>query len=685
VTSDPPERKLAAILSADVVGYSRLMAEDETATIRTLTDYREVIATLIRQHRGRVVDSPGDNLLAEFPTALDAVQGAVEIQRVIQARNADLPADRRMEFRIGIHMGDVAVEGERLYGDGVNIAARLEGLAEPGGICISRTVHEQIRRKLELGYQDLGDQDVKNIPEPIRAYRIGIGGGALPSVLRPRSTRRVVVTTLLVLVLAVMGGAIWRYLASLGGGGRVSVTGALPTAIAVLPFADMSPAGDQEYFADGMAEELINALTKVPGLRVVARTSAFAFKGKNEDIRTIGKQLNVGAVIEGSVRKAGERVRITAQLVRVADGFHIWSETYDRKLDDVFAIQDEIARATVAALEVRLASAEPLVKRPTGNLRAYELYLTGRRFWNQRTAEGVRKAIEYFEKALEADPNYALAYVGLADSYGVLCFYGHEACKEALSKYEPAVMQALRIDESLGEAHVSLGALRMHQWRWGEAETEFRRGLQLNPGYSTAHHWYWWFLITVDQAQEALPEVLEALELDPLSPIINRSVGEGYLYTGDYPRAIERFEKALELNPNDPWVRPLLARASLYQGAEPETLGLFPGQRSQPPVERLLRTAYQEGGDRAVYRKSIELRTAESGKECTDIPGVWAAFLFARLGESDRMFECLQQAADHRLLLFLFEPSLQRYRSDPRFVSILRQMGLEEYLRRKGT
>jgi tetratricopeptide (TPR) repeat protein len=247
------------------------------------------------------------------------------------------------------------------------------------------------------------------------------------------------------------------------------------------------------------------------------------------------------------------------------------------------------------------------------------------------------------------------------------------------------VTQALRVDESLGEAHISLGALRMHQWRWAEAETEFRRGLQLSPGYSTAHHWYWWFLITVDQAEEALSHVLKALKLDPLSPIINRSVGEGYLYTGDYPRAIEQFQKALQLNPDDPWVRPLLARASLYQGAEPETLGLFPGQSSQPDVERLLRAEYQAGGARAVYRRSIELKTAESWKECTDIPAVWAAFLFARLGESDRMFECLQEAADQRQLLFLFEPSLAPYRSDPRFVAILRQMGLEDYLREKGT
>jgi adenylate cyclase len=268
VSSDPVERKLAAILSADVVGYSRLMAEDEAATIRTLTDYREEIAMLVRQHRGRVVDSPGDNILAEFPTALDAVRGAVEIQRVIGVRNSDLPAERRMEFRIGVHLGDVAVEGDRLYGDGVNIAARLEGLAQPGSICVSRTVREQVLHKLELAYEDLGEQEVKNIPEPVQAYRIGIGAETLPAGLRPRPIRRVAVTTLLVLLVAAVGAAAWRYWAALERERGVSAIGALPTAIAVLPFADMSPGRDQEYFADGMAEELINALSKVPGLRV---------------------------------------------------------------------------------------------------------------------------------------------------------------------------------------------------------------------------------------------------------------------------------------------------------------------------------------------------------------------------------------------------------------------------------
>jgi TolB-like protein/class 3 adenylate cyclase/tetratricopeptide (TPR) repeat protein len=676
---DPPEveRKLAAILSADVVGYSRLMAEDEAATVRTLTAYRDEIALLTQQHRGRVVDAPGDNVLAEFPTATDAVRCAVEIQGVLRVRNAALPAERKMEFRIGVHLGEVRVEGERIYGDGVNIAARLEGLAEPAGICVSRTVHEQIRHQLDLTYTDLGDQEVKNIPEPVRAYQVGTAGPAPVSGLQRRSASRVLMTLFVVLLAALAGALVWRYLASFMGDDKAAGISGPPSAVAVLPFVNMSEDPAQEYFADGISEELINALTKIPGLRVAARTSAFAFKGRNEDIRTIGSQLNVGAVVEGSVRKAGNRVRITAQLVRVSDGFHIWSETYDRKLDDVFAIQDEIARATVSALEVQLASTERLVKRPTPSLRAYEHYLTGRHFWNQRTEEGLRKAIRYFEDALEADPNYALAYAGLADSYMLLWNYRHETREVALRKAEPAAIRAVAIDESSAEAHVSLGAVRRYQWKWKEAERETRRALELNPGYATGHHWYSWSMATVGRRREGLAAIQRALELDPLSPTINRDAGWHYVYAGDHEAAIHRARRALELNPNDPHAPSLLARAYLAQGREPEVLELFQGDGSEAETQAELRSAYKRGGPSAVYRRSLELRIAQTKKQCTEWP-YWAAAYLAVLGEADRMFECLREAVHQRRPMYpLSDPVFEPHRSDPRFVAILDQMGLK--------
>ncbi len=674
---DGVERKLAAILSADVVGYSRLMAEDEDETVRRLGAYRTEITNLVGEHRGRVVDFTGDNFLAEFPTATDAVEAAAEIQRVLKARNAAVPAGRAMEFRIGVHLGEVRVEGERIYGDGVNIAARLEGLAEPGGTCISDDVLHQVQRKLELDFDDLGDQTVKNIPDPVHAYRLRERATA-PAAGPRRSSSRLVITTGVAAVIALAAAVYWLMRPD-------ASTGPPLTSIAVLPFDDMSPGQDQEYFADGMAEELINALSKVPGLRVAARTSAFAFKGKAEDIRTIGDQLNVGAIVEGSVRKAGDRVRITAQLIRVADGFHIWSDTYDRKLDDVFAIQNEIAQATVAALEIRLASNSPLVRRPTGDLHAYELYLTGRHFWNQRTEEGLRKAITHFEQTLQADPNYALAWAGLADSYAMLHSYGYDLSEGILSKAASAARRALAIDEASGEAHASLGWLLVLEWRWEEAHAQLRRALQLNPGYAFAHDWYADLLTILRRDEEALREYRRALELDPLSFVITRDIGWFYLRIGNFEAAIQRLEKTLELNPDDYRTRHLLSRALAEQGREREAFEVLLGQDIPPRFKADLRKVYEVSGYRGVRRKALEVRIAETKKNCTD-DGIYGVEELAYLGEDDRMFECLDEWVSVRgQALLLRDFSLQKYRSDPRFIAILKQMRLEKYWRGKAS
>ncbi|MHC4225781.1 MAG: adenylate/guanylate cyclase domain-containing protein, partial [Planctomycetota bacterium] len=329
-----------------MVGYSRLMAEDEAATIRTLTDYREDIAMRVRQHRGRVVDAPGDNLLAEFPTALDAVRCAVETQGVLRALNASLPDERRMDFRIGVHMGDVAAEGERIYGDGVNIAARLEALAEAGGVCISATVHEQVRNKLDAGFTDLGDHTVKNIPDQVRVYRVQPRGqpgaparASTPPDERPRRLRTALVATAAVLLLLALGlWASWPrplgLLIDLAGVSGPPVNPPLPEkpSIVVLPFANMSGDPQQEYFSDGITEELITDLAGIPELFVISRNSAFTYKGQPVKVRDVGRDLGVRYVLEGTVRKVEGRVRITAQLIDATSGFHLWSESYDREL-----------------------------------------------------------------------------------------------------------------------------------------------------------------------------------------------------------------------------------------------------------------------------------------------------------------------------------------------------------------
>src|SRR5262249_17750655 len=385
----PMARKLAAILSADVQGYSRLMGEDEEATIRTLTTYRAVIASHIEQHRGRVVDAPGDNLLAEFASVVDAVQCASTIQRDLKERNAALPEPRRMEFRIGINLGDVVVEGERLYGDGVNIAARLESLAEPGGICLSGTVYDQIETKVPLGYEYLGEQRVKNITKPVRVYRVAEPGSAPPTRTdhkkRPTYKRRAALAAVLVLVVGIASSVLLYLLrppaAPIGVSSDKASVLPLPDkpSIVVLPFVNMSKDPDQEYFSDGLTEVLTGDLSKISSLFVIARNSAFTYKGKAVKVQDVGREMGVRYVLEGSVQKAAQRVRITTQLIEATTGYHLWSEQYDRPLQDLFALQDEIVQKIVTTLQLQLTLQEQgyIVRKTTNNLEAYDVFLRG--------------------------------------------------------------------------------------------------------------------------------------------------------------------------------------------------------------------------------------------------------------------------------------------------------------------
>ncbi len=368
------ERRLAAILSADVVGYSRLMAEDEAGTIRTLTAYRNEITGLVGDHRGRVVDAPGDNVLAEFPTALDAVECAAEIQRVIAARNAGLPERRRMEFRIGVHLGDVAVEGERIYGDGVNVAARLEGLAEPGGICISDDVLHQVRRRLELDFDDLGEQMVKNIPDAVHAYRLRERVTAAPALPR-LSHSRIVIASGVAAVIAIVAAGWWAW-------NLTATTTAPIRSIAVLPLENLSGDPEQEYFVDGMTEVLIADLARVGGLRVISRTSSMAYRNSGKTLPVIARELNVDAIVEGSVLRVGDRVRITAQLIQASSDEHLWSDSYERDLEDVLALQGEVAQAIAGEIELQLSRpAEPGEAARPVDPGAFEAYLKGRHHW----------------------------------------------------------------------------------------------------------------------------------------------------------------------------------------------------------------------------------------------------------------------------------------------------------------
>jgi serine/threonine protein kinase/Tfp pilus assembly protein PilF len=466
----------------------------------------------------------------------------------------------------------------------------------------------------------------------------------------------------------------------------VSSIGKSQPSIAVLPFTNLSADKEQDYFCDGMAEEIINALTHVEGLRVVARTSAFAFKGKQEDIREIGKKLNVETLLEGSVRKAGNRVRISAQLVNVADGYHLWSERFDREMEDVFAIQDEISLAIVDKLKVKLLGEEKvaLVKRYTDNFEAYNLHLKGRYFWNKRTEGDLKKAIAYFEQAIQSDPSFAPAYAGLAESYNDLPNYSSFPPDQAYPKAKEAALEALELDNTLAEAHASLGLIRSeYEWDWSGAEKEFKQAIELNPACVTAHYWYGLLLAYLGEFNRAIKEMKRALELDPLSLVIHKHLGLILLLAGQLDEAIEVLKKGMEMEPNAIFMHWLMAlalgRKGLYKEAITETQKEKELHKECPPIiDASLGVAYIRMGEIDKGKEVLKdlLKTANNRY----IPPYALAWLHFALGSDDEGFIWLEKAYEQRdiwLRYLKVDTSLESLRSDPRFLALMKKMGLE--------
>ena len=457
MTTQDFTRKLTAILSADVKGYSRLMRDDEEATVRTITTYREVIGSIVQKHRGKVVDSPGDNILAEFASVVDAVRSAVEIQEELKARNAELPENRRMKFRIGINLGDVIHEKEHIYGDGVNVAARVESLADAGGICVSRSAYDQVKDKLTLGYEYLGGHSVKNIAEPVRVYRVLMDPEAAGKVIgekriEPKRGLRVALAVVIVLLSVIGGLLIWRTVyPPVEVSSLEKMAFPLPDkpSVAVLPFDNLTGDPQQEYFSDGMTEEIITALSKVPNLFVIARNSTFSYKGNPVKIRQVAEELGVRYVLEGSVRRAGDRVRVTAQLIDAIKGHHLWAERYERELKDTFALQDEITGNILSALAVRLTRGEQATirRKGTDNLEAQLKALQALWYSQRRTKEGHFRARQLAEEVIALDPEYASAYITLAFCHIREVFFGwSKSRKESLEQALELAQKALSAD-----------------------------------------------------------------------------------------------------------------------------------------------------------------------------------------------------------------------------------------------
>ena len=556
------QRKLAAIFSADVQGYSRLMGEDEVATVRTLTAYRDVMATHIQAHRGRVVDSPGDNLLAEFASVVDAVECAVAIQQDLKARNAELPAPRQMVFRIGINLGDVIVEGDRLYGDGINIAARIEGLAEGGGICLSGTAYDQVENKLSVGYEWLGEHVVKNIAKPVRVYRVltdpaspAAPAGTIPRAASRSRRRLVLAVGLLVLLMGVGGVAMWTFSPRVS---EVRTALALPDkpSIAVLPLANLSADPQQEYFSDGMTEDLITALSKISGMFVIARTSVFTYKGKPVKVQQVSQDLGVRYVLEGSVRKAAERVRITVQLIDATTGTHLWAERYDRVLEDVFTVQDEITRNIVTALEVQLTSGEQvrLWRQGTTNPEAYDTFLRGRDHAMRKTREDIVQARRLFERAIELDPGFAMAYVGLASTFTLEVRLGWSpSLAESLERARELTHKAIALDDALADAYGQLGYIALLQRQHEQAITAGQQAIALSPNGAEVHALLAVTLNFSGKPEDGLVMIEKAMRLSPVYPSWYLHVlGMSHYLVGRYEEALAAFTYCRDRYP-DAW------------------------------------------------------------------------------------------------------------------------------------
>lgn len=551
------ERRLAAILSADAVGYSRLMAQDEAATIRAVQESRALIAEVAAAHRGRVVDAPGDNILAEFPAALSAVEAATEIQRRLHERGSELPEARRMQFRLGIHLGDVATDGTALYGDGVNIAARLERLAEPGGICISGEVHGQVRGRIEADFEDLGDQAIKNMPQPVRVYRLAPAGArtvekGTEESERGGSRRSGWIAGATVIAVLAVGWYFFR------AGDRVvepELPVALEPSIAVLPFLNLSADPENEYFSDGLSEEILNSLAQLRGLKVAARTSSFAFKNRNVDLVDAGRQLGVGTLLEGSVRKQGSRVRITAQLIKVSDGYHMWSQTYDRELDDIFAVQAEIAKEVARRLSVTLleADAKRMAVPDTQNPMAHDKYLWGLQRARQFSVASVLQAADYFREATELDPDYAKAHAGIASALAQAYLTSATSTDALVSDGARHAERAIELDPGLSEAHGALGAVLAARGQAREAEAAYRLALELNPGNTLAALFYGNLLMAEHRSEEALTMLERVLELSPLDATIAGYQGWTQNNLGHADEALASHARARAIDASNPF------------------------------------------------------------------------------------------------------------------------------------
>ena len=558
------KRKLTAILSADAVEYSRLMGEDEEATVRTLKAYREVLTTLIQQHNGKVLDSPGDNLLAEFVSVVDAVQCAVAVQKEIKARNDELPEKRKMKFRIGINLGDVIQEEGRIYGDGVNIAARLEGLAEPGGICISKTAFDHIESKLPYGYDFIGEQTVKNIAKPVGAYRVlmdprvTVQGKPVDKRIVSKRRMPIFVGAVAIILLAVVIG-IWQFYMrrpSMEPASIEKMAYPLPEkpSIAVLPFKNISGDSEQDFLVDGITESIIGSISRVSGLFVIASNSVFTYKGKAVKIQTVSEELGVQNVLEGTVQRSGNQLRVNAQLIDATTGRHRWSEKYDRDMEDIFSVQDNISKEILTALQVKLVEGEQarVWAKGTDNLDAYIKFLQAYDHFRSFTKNNMILTRKACQESINIDPNYAAPYTVLGSAHLIdIWFNWTESIQHSMQQAIVAVERAIALDPLSDLPNAALGQLFLMQRRFDDAVTAGEKAVSLNPNGDLNMVLLAMTLYHIRRYEEAIMLFKKAQRLNPDCPAwYLHNAGITYIHMGRYDEAIAECKKALKKNPD---------------------------------------------------------------------------------------------------------------------------------------
>ncbi|MDG6986109.1 MAG: hypothetical protein JRM73_05110 [Nitrososphaerota archaeon] len=630
------ERRLAAIMFTDIVGYTSLTQKDESGAMQALEEHRRLLRPYFASHRGREVKTVGDAFLVEFESALDAVLCATAIQNIIHDRS--VATGVTISLRIGVHMGDVIESGSDILGDAVNVASRIEPLAEPGGVCISGPVYEQVKNKVPYLMDKIVNPRLKNVSEPIDVYRL-----TLPWA-RPQHSES-----------------------------TVSLLD--PNRIAVLPFVNMSPDPNDEYFADGMTEELLDRLAQVKSLKVIARTSVMSYKGEKKKASQIAKELEVGTLVEGSVRKAGNRVRVTVQLITAGTEEHLWSSHYDKDLDDIFTVQSEIAEKVAAELKVHLLDSEKktLETKPTENTEAYTLYLRGRQLVGERTEPSFRQALGLFERAIALDPSFAKAYAGVAASYVSLTMDGYDPYERTAPRAELFAKKALSLNPELAEAHATLADVRFLEDDLRGSEAEARRAIELNPSLPETYDLLSDVALMKEDIDEGVRTMEAAYRLDPVMPRVVGRLGRIYFYIGREKDALQHWEKTLQLAPADTFRN--MTEYYLYKGDIEKARECYSKAEELEPTNRWCTwmrgfmaalTGDQKGALEVI--KEIEARWL-GATNLNDI-----AFIHYALGDLDSYFAYIDRATDQHTLRYayvLYCPLFGKAREDPRYQFLL--------------